>query len=128
MLKLGIAMEYTDVLVFDEETLLGHLFNLKKVNYIEIEKYEKYGEKRLAFIEDNDREAVKGLSYEEKKKRNHLLIMRGALFEIAEALNYKLNLVIGFLAELHLKNENYKIKCYQEGKIYFMKNGRKYNE
>ncbi|WP_047381375.1 hypothetical protein, partial [Cetobacterium sp. ZWU0022] len=66
MLKLGIAMEYTDVLVFDEETLLGHLFNLKKVNYIEIEKYEKYGEKRLTFIEDNDREAIKGLSYEEK--------------------------------------------------------------
>lgn len=121
-------MEYTDVLIFDEEILLGHLFNLKKSSYIQLEKYEEYGEKRLSFLNENDKEIVQQLSYEEKKKRNHHLIKRGALFEISETLNYKLNLIVGYLAELHTKDEYYIERCLQDGKSYFMKNGRKYNE
>ncbi len=86
------------------------------------EKLKVYGEELLKEIDSHDEEAISDLTKEEKKARNHKLITYGALFEIARTTEVNLAVMLGYLDRLHGKENSYRNFCYQEGKIYFLKN------
>ena len=89
------------------------------------EKFKLYGEEILKEIDRHDEEVISTLTREEKKARNHKLINYGALFEIAGVTEVNLAVMLGYLDRLHGKENSYRIFCYQEGRIYFLKNDKK---
>jgi hypothetical protein len=123
LLMLGIIFEITNTILYDENILLGHLFNFKNLNIIEIDLLKKNGEKTFEDLKNHDRKMVLNLSTEEKKARNHKLISVGALFEITNTMNFNLGLLIGFVDSLHSKNSYYLTQCELDGKLYFLKKG-----
>lgn len=126
LLRLGIVLELTNVIKYEKEIILGYLCKLKDATIFERNKFIQVGDKILGRIEELDSKKINELSYIDIKARNHFLITRGALFEIAE-VDEKLNVILGFLLELSEKNESYITRCYQEGALYFIKKGRKYD-
>ena len=120
---LGIIFELTNTILYDENILLGHLFNFKNLNGIELDVLKKNGEKTFEDLKNHDRKMVLHLSSEEKKARNHKLISVGALFEITNTMNFNLGLLIGFVDSLHSKNSYYITQCELDGKLYFLKKG-----
>ena len=117
---LGIIFEITNTILYDENILLGHLFNFKKLNMIELDSLKKDGEKTFEELKIHDKKMILHLSSEEKRARNHKLISIGALFEIAEITNINLGLLIGFVNSLHSKNNYYLTQCELDGKLYFI--------
>lgn len=89
------------------------------------EKFKLYGEEILKEIDRHDEEVISTLTREEKKARNHKLITYGALFEIAGVTEVNLAIMLGYLDRLHGKENTYRNFCYQEGRLYFLKNGKK---
>ncbi|MEE0137723.1 conjugal transfer protein TraD [Fusobacterium ulcerans] len=125
LLRLGLALEVTQLFIYSQEIILGHLFQFKKVVPMDQEKFKLYGEEILKEIDRHDEEVISDLTKEEKKARNHRLITYGALFEIAGVTEVNLAVMLGYLDRLHGKENNYRNFCYQEGKIYFLKNEKK---
>lgn len=120
LLKFGLGLELTGLIGLDRETILGYLLDFESRNILERNKYQEVGEKILKNMEDFDSKKVRELSYMDLKTRNHMLITKGALFEIA-GIDEKLDVVLGYLEEFGKRNESYHARCYQEGAIYFMK-------
>lgn len=125
LLLLGIILEITDLFIYEQEVILGHLFNFKKVAPIIYPKLKETGAKILKKLDNHDNDIVLGLSTDEKKARNHKLITYGALFEIAGLTNINLAILIGYAEQLHTENQYYFTRCYQDGKIYFLKKKEK---
>lgn len=123
LLMLGIIFEITNTILYDENILLGHLFNFKKLNMIELDSLKKDGEKTFEELKIHDKKMILHLSSEEKRARNHKLISIGALFEIAEITNVNLGLLIGFVNSLHSKKNYYLTQCELDGKLYFLRKG-----
>lgn len=122
LLRLGLALEVTQLFIYSQEIILGHLFQFKKVIPVDQEKLKIYGEEILKEIDSHDEEVISTLTREEKKARNHKLITYGALFEIAGVTEVNLAVMLGYLDRLHGKENTYRNFCYQEGRIYFLKN------
>lgn len=130
LLKLGLAVEITNLTEYDINILLGHLFNFKNINIIEQEKLKKDGEHFFEELSKYDEQMAAALTTVEKKARNHNLISLGALFEIAKLTEVNLAVLIGFLNSLHEQKEYYLSQCNIQGKLYFLKredlkNGKK---
>lgn len=89
------------------------------------EKFREHGEEILKEIDSYDEGIALHLTTKEKKARNHKLITYGALFEIAGVTEVNLAVMLGYLDRLHGKENTYRNFCYQEGKIYFLKNEKK---
>lgn len=101
---------------------MGYLLQFKKVVPVNHEKLRVYGEEILKEIDSHDEEMISELTVKEKKARNHKLITYGALFEIAGVTEVNLAVMLGYLDILHGKDNSYRNFCYQEGRIYFLKN------
>lgn len=121
LLLLGIILEITDLFIYEQEIILGHLFNFKKITPITYTKLKEIGSEILKKLDEYDDNIVLSLSTDEKKARNHKLISYGALFEIADLININLAILIGYAEQLHSENQHYFTRCYQDGKIYFIK-------
>lgn len=121
LLLLGIILEITDLFIYEQEIILGHLFNFKKITPITYTKLKEIGSETLKKLDEYDDNIVLSLSTDEKKARNHKLISYGALFEIADLININLAILIGYAEQLHSENQHYFTRCYQDGKIYFIK-------
>lgn len=68
LLMLGIIFEITNTILYDENILLGHLFNFKKLNIIELDSLKKDGEKTFEMLKIHDKKMILHLSSEEKKQ------------------------------------------------------------
>lgn len=62
---LGIIFELTNTILYDENILLGHLFNFKNLNGIELDVLKKNGEKTF--------EDLWFFTYPVKKKRQETI-------------------------------------------------------
>ena len=123
LLMLGIIFEITNTILYDENVLLGHLFNFKILNGIELDFFKREGEKIFKNLEEHDKKVVSYLSTEERKARNHKLISIGALFEITNIMDKNLAILIGFVNSLHSKDQYYLNQCELDGKLYFLRKG-----
>lgn len=115
----------TNTFEYEDNVILGHLFNFKNINIFEQQKLKEMGENFLKELDDYDSNIARSLSTKEKKARNHKLITVGALFEIANVTEVNLAILIGYINSLHDKKEYYLSQCKLNGKLYFLKGGTK---
>ncbi|MGF6906815.1 hypothetical protein [Fusobacterium sp. PH5-44] len=117
LIKLGLSCEITGVIEFGQEIVLGHLLDFKKnFNPLMIEN----GNLLLNKIQSFDQRKVSQIDHIDKRKRNHDLIIFGALFEISNLDDKKLSVLIGYLEDLKVKNNSYINNCDLAGKTYFL--------
>lgn len=117
LIKLGLTCEVTGVIELGQEIVLGHLIEFdKKFNPL----MKDDGDLLLEKLQSYDQRKVVQIDYIDRKKRNHDLIIFGALFEITDLDNKKLPVLIGYLESLKEQNNNYINDCRLLGKTYFL--------
>ena len=117
LLKKGLILEVLGVLNLKKEILLGYmLFSFNQENK---ELYSSKGEKFFHLIKDLDEKENLKLNEKEIKERNHKLITKGALFEIASLENKTVAELLGFFLFFKDTSETEKEVFLKKGEIYF---------
>ena len=118
----GLFFEIADLMNENTETLVGYLLNLNNIEDNHLKYFHSLG------FDETLRRNEKGLKTKNKvkyeKSRNHELIKKGALLEIADffierdILKYDNEVVLGYLLEYSKMTSRDKISFYNIGKVF----------